>query len=236
MENVTYRYPGSRTDALSEVSFQVGRNGFVGVVGPNGGGKTTLIKLLLGLLEPDRGEIRVLGGRPEDVRTRIGYVPQHAAVDPTVPATVLDIVLMGRLSHSSWGPRFPQEDMEAARGALAQTGTEDLWQRPWLSLSGGQRQRVLIARALAAEAELLLLDEPTRGVDLHREQELLLLLDRLKKELPVMMVSHDLALVTSHMDVAIWVNRQVFSTPARELTVEVVEGLFHGHSDREAGA
>lgn len=228
VEGVGFRYPYAEEATLHGVSFSIAPGDFVGLVGPNGGGKTTLLKLLLGLLEPDRGTIRVLGERPVKARRRIGFVPQQAGVDPTVPATVLDIVLMSALARSTWGPRFSAEDREAARAALRQTGMLELEGRPWATLSGGQRQRVLIARALAYDSELLLLDEPTTGVDLHREQELLDLLHELNRRLPIVMVSHDLALVSTHMDTALWVNREVVSLPAGELTVAAVERLFHG--------
>ena len=228
VEGVGFRYPDAVEDALCDVRFEVGSGEFVGVVGPNGGGKTTLLNLLLGVLQPDRGTIRVLGEKPSRARRRIGFVPQHAGVDPTVPATVLDIVLMAALVRSTWGPRYSASDREAARAALRQTGMLELENRPWRTLSGGQRQRVLIARALAFESEILLLDEPTTGIDLHREQELLELLHRLNERLPILMVSHDLALVSTHMDKALWVDRGVSMMSAADLTVSRVEHLFHG--------
>lgn len=201
---------------------------FVGLVGPNGGGKTTLLRLLLGLLEPDSGTVRILGRRPAEVRQRVGFVPQQAGVDPTVPATVLDIVLMATLGRSNWGPRFSGEDRRIARQALERTEMLEMQHRPWSVLSGGQRQRVLIARALAFRSEMLLLDEPTTGIDLHREQALLDLLHTLNGEMPILMVSHDVALVSTHMDRALWVNRRLTDLPARDLTVVRVEELFHG--------
>jgi len=228
VSGVGFRYPGAPADALHGVSFEVGPRELVGVVGPNGGGKTTLMRLLLGQLEPREGTIRVLGRRPADAAERVGYVPQQASVDPTVPATVLDLVLTGRLAASSWGPWYGRRDLAAAREGLARTGTADLEARPWATLSGGQRQRVLIARALASDPELLLLDEPTSGVDLHREQAVLELLHRLNEEMAVVMVSHDIALVSTHMDTALWVNREAVAQPAEELTVAAVERLFHG--------
>jgi len=225
---VGFRYPGAPQDALRGVSFEIGPRELVGVVGPNGGGKTTLMRLLLGQLEPREGEVRVLGRRPADASERVGYVPQQASVDPTVPATVLDLVLTGRLAASSWGPWYGRRDLAAAREGLERTGTADLADRSWATLSGGQRQRVLIARALASHPGLLLLDEPTSGVDLHREQAVLELLHRLNAEMPIVMVSHDIALVSTHMDTALWVNREVAALPAAELTVAAVEHLFHG--------
>jgi zinc transport system ATP-binding protein len=137
---------------------------------------------------------------------------------------------MGRLTPRSWGPRFGRGDVEAARAALERARVGDLDRRAWATLSGGQRQRVLIARALVGDADLLLLDEPTAGVDTHREVELLDLLGELNTEIPVVMVTHDLPLVVAHMDRAVWVDGTVTVMDAREVTVAGVERLMHGDS------
>ena len=165
---------------------------------------------------------------PRTPRGRVGYVPQHAGIDPSVPASVLDVVLLGRLTAASWGPRYPAVDREIAMEVLRETGTEDLASSPWRSLSGGQRQRVLIARALASKAELLLLDEPTTGIDIHREKEVLRLLERLNQQLPIVMVSHDMALVSHHMDRALWVDGNVREIGAGDLDPDSLEHFFHG--------
>jgi zinc transport system ATP-binding protein len=243
MREVTFRYPGAELDALHDVSLSIGATEFVGVIGPNGGGKSTLLQIVLGLHQPQRGLIEVFGHPPSVARARIGYVPQRASIDAGVPASVLDIVLMGRLTPNSWGPRFARGDVEAARASLARARVADLERRAWSTLSGGQRQRVLIARALVADVDLLLLDEPTAGVDTHREEELLDLLGQLNAELPIVMVTHDLPLVAAHMDRAIWVDRAVTAMAASDVTVAGVERLVHGSgagahrhaSDRTAG-
>jgi zinc transport system ATP-binding protein len=228
LRDVSFRYPGADIDAVDGVTLEIGAAEFVGVIGPNGGGKSTLLQLVLGLLEPRRGTLEVFGRSPAAARSRIGYVPQRATIDAGVPATVLDIVLMGRLTRGSWGPRFSRRDVEAARAALERTRVTDLERRAWSTLSGGQRQRVLIARALVGEVDLLLLDEPTAGVDTHREEELLDLLGELNADLPIVMVTHDLPLVAAHMDRAVWVDRTVTAMPAREVTVAGIERLVHG--------
>lgn len=227
LRGIRFSYPNSEA-VLEDVDLDVEARDFLGLVGPNGGGKTTLLRVILGLLEPQSGSLSVLGRRPRDVRSRIGYVPQHSKIDLGVPAEVLDVVLMGRLSRSSWGPRFARADVEAAHQALARTGTADLARRRFGELSGGQRQRVLIARALVADAELLLLDEPTAGVDIHRERELLSLLHELNRKLPIVLVSHDITLVSSHLKRAAWVNRSVTCYAAAELSPEVIETIYHG--------
>ena len=223
-----FRYPRQRGDALREVGFSVGATEWVGLLGPNGGGKTTLLRLLLGQLAPDIGSISILGAPPTKTRQNVGYVPQHTAIDPSVPASVFDVVLLGRLSASTWGPRYSQPDRELAMAALEETHTADLADRAWRMLSGGQRQRVLIARALSSKADLLLLDEPTTGIDIHREKELLRLLERLNERLPIVMVSHDIALVSHHMNRALWVDHTVREIDARHLNSDSLEPLFHG--------
>ena len=223
-----FRYPRRREEVLIDVEFSIGETEWVGLLGPNGGGKTTLLRLLLGQLTPRTGSIEVLGGPPTKTRRKVGYVPQHASIDSSVPASVEDVVLLGRLTKSSWGPRYPQRDLDLALAALEETHTADLAGRAWRTLSGGQRQRVLIARALASQADLLLLDEPTTGIDIHREKELLRLLERLNDRLPILMVSHDIALVSHHMDRALWVDRTVREIDARNLDSDSLERFFHG--------
>jgi len=209
VEDLDFSYPRHPGAVLQGVNFSVNATEWVGLLGPNGGGKTTLLRLLLGQLMPNSGRIEVLGGPPARTRERVGYVPQHTEIDPSVPASVLDVVLLGRLSASTWGPRFSQPDRELALAALEETRTADLAHRAWRTLSGGQQQRVLIARALTSEADILLLDEPTTGIDIHRENELLQLLEQLNERLPILMVSHDIALVSHHMGRALWVDRTV---------------------------
>jgi zinc transport system ATP-binding protein len=228
VERLSFRYHGSRDHALIDVGFTIADREWVGLLGPNGGGKTTLLMLLLGLLRPDQGRILVFGERPSRARLRVGYVPQDAGVDSTVPASVLDVVLLGRLTRTSWGPRYSRDDRERAMAALDETQTSDLADRAWRTLSGGQRQRVLIARALAAQADLLLLDEPTTGIDTHREKALLQLLEELNQRLPIVMVSHDTALVSHHMDRAIWIDRGAREIDVHDLGPERLEHLYHG--------
>lgn len=232
LDRVTFRYgsSGSEPAVLQDVSLRIEDRDFLGVIGPNGGGKTTLLKILLGLLEPQQGSVTVFGQKPARARRRVGYVPQHATIDPSVPATALDVVLMGRLRLTSWGARFGAAHVEAARRAMRLTATDELEGRRIAELSGGQRQRVLIARALAADADLLILDEPTQGVDLHRERKALELLEELNESMPIVMVSHDVHLVASHLKRAACVNRTLRCYPAHEVSRDVIEAMYHGSS------
>lgn len=184
-------------EILHNVSFDIGEHALVAVVGPNGGGKTTLLRLLLGELTPQYGTIRVLGDMPEKVRQRIGYVPQSLPFDTRFPVSVGEVVMMGRISHRRFG-FYQREDKRAAEEALARVDLEGFWSRPFAKLSGGERQRVLIAQALAGGSELLLLDEPVANVDPEHASRLNDLFSRLTKTMTVMMVSHHLSVVTGH--------------------------------------
>lgn len=146
---------------LEKVDLTIPKGDFVSMVGPNGGGKTTLLRLILGLLRPERGTVRVFGKPPAEARRLIGYMPQYAHLDPRFPVRVLDVALMGCLGRHL-GP-FSRADRARAREALGEVGLADYAKRSFSALSGGQRQRVLIARALACEPRLLLLDEPKIG-------------------------------------------------------------------------
>jgi len=220
---------GLRDPVLDDVTLTIEPLDFLGVIGPNGGGKTTLLKIILGLLRPQRGSVSVLGRPPAQTRHRIGYVPQHARIDPTVPASVLDVVLTGRLSHSRWGFRYSAEHVDRAMQALARTGTADLASRPVGQLSGGQRQRVLIARALAGDAALLLLDEPTSAVDPRAEAGLTDLLHELNQRLPIVIVSHDVSHVSAHMKRIACLNRRISVHDADAVTHEAMHELYHDH-------
>ncbi|MCW5210251.1 ATP-binding cassette domain-containing protein, partial [Desulfobulbus sp. N3] len=145
---------------LTDVHLDIFPGDSASIVGPNGGGKTTLIKVILGLVSPNQGTVLVYGNQPEQERTRISYVPQHARYDPNFPISVLEVVCMGRIGNSLSG-RYTRHDKEIALEALHAVNLAHLTQRSFSALSGGQRQRVLIARALAAEGDILILDEPT---------------------------------------------------------------------------
>ena len=221
IDGVSFSYDD--TPALENVNLEIIEKDFIWIVGPNGGGKTTLLKLILGLLQPRKGKIRVFGGSPQEARARIGYMPQYAFLDPRFPVTVFDVVLMGRLRDGMrFGP-YHRGDKQAAERALDHVGLLDIRRKPFSALSGGQQRRLLIARALACEPELLILDEPTANLDLIVEIELYDLLTLLNEHLTIIMVSHDPAFVSKSVKRVVCVKRTVSEHPT-----STVDGNFMG--------
>lgn len=223
--DLSFSYGGGPA-ALTHVSIGISAGDFACVVGPNGGGKSTLLRLCLGLLTPSSGTIEVLGRSPIAARRNLGYMPQHARLDPSFPATVLDVVMMGRLGRSRRVGPFRAADRAIADAALREVELLELRRRSFSCLSGGQRQRVLIARALACQPQLLLLDEPTAGLDIEAEAKLYDLLRRLNERLTIVMVSHDVGFVSKYVRTAICVNRTVHVHASHELTGEVIRKLY----------
>ncbi len=228
IHNLAFAY--ENTTVLDNVNLTIRKGDFVCIVGPNGGGKTTLLRLVLGLLRPDRGTVRVLGESPTEARRRIGYMPQYAQLDPQFPMRVIDVVLMGRLSGWRVGP-FRRHDRQRARDALAEVGMRDFARRAFSALSGGQRQRVLIARALACQPELLLLDEPTANLDPLVQDDMNDLLDRLNRRLTVILVSHDVGFVARYVKTVVCVNRDAVVHDATEISGDSIRELY-GHDVR----
>jgi len=212
---------------LKDVNLEIHPGEFVSIIGPNGGGKTSLLLLALGMLRPNRGTVQVFGRAPERERSRLGYVPQFTRFDPLFPLTVYDVVQMGRLGRFWTGP-YRKEDRESALAALEQVGLGELRRRSFAELSGGQRQRVLIARALATEPEILLLDEPTANVDRLATDKLYELLVDLNQRLTVVLVSHDLGIVSRFVSSVVCVNKTVLTHPVSELTGEMIRDLYGG--------
>lgn len=223
-EDVTFYYDGAA--ALKNASFNIADGEFAAIIGPNGGGKTTMLKLMLGLLEAQRGKVRVLGESPVSARTRVGYMPQNPHLDHAFPVTVADVVLLARLGMGSrFGP-FRRADRRAARSALESVDLADLSDRPFSALSAGQQQRALIARALAGEPELLLLDEPATNLDPSIQNELYEMLHRLNEHLTVVVVSHDVGFVSRYVEKVVCVNRTVVLHQASDVEGEIASKLY----------
>ncbi len=195
-------------EVLHNVSFDIPDRALVAIVGPNGGGKTTLLNLMLGALQPRYGSLRVLGTSPRAVRRRIGFVPQHLHFDPGFPVTVEDAVLLGLTASHLFGG-FRRGERKVAAEALETVGLGHKARALFAELSGGERQRVLIAQALCNDVDLLLLDEPTANVDAATEQALYALFRRLNRTKTVVIVSHNLRVVIAHATHILCVNRTV---------------------------
>ncbi len=212
---------------LTDVNLEVNSFDSICVVGPNGGGKSTLIKLIVGLLSPDSGTVRVFGERPEAARLRIGYVPQYAHYDPQFPISVFEVVCMGCLGGSFTG-RYSKSDGDQVMKSLATTGIEDLANRPFSSISGGQRQRVLIARALASRGDILILDEPTANIDHESELHLFDLLTELNRNMTILMVTHEVGFASTFFKRIACVNKQVVIHPTSALTGDLIREMYGG--------
>ena len=197
---------------LEDISFSLQEKMFLGVVGPNGAGKTTLLRVVLGLVRPERGTVRVMGMTPGELKHElhhIGYMPQQVVFDPVFPVSVFDVVMMGRTCCIGTF-RFPtRTDREAVREGIMMVGLEGLERRPIGELSGGEQKRAFLARALCRETHILLLDEPTAGLDLPAQQQFMELLVRLKEQLglSVIFVSHDVNVLARFADEMVCINR-----------------------------
>ena len=224
MNNLSFSYNG--LPVLDEVNLTIYERDFLSIVGPNAGGKTTLLKLILGLLKPSDGSIRVFGLPPVKARSRIGYMPQYSNLDPLFPVSVLDVVLMGRLGNGRRFGFFGKSDREAAVEALRKVELQDVSNRSFSDLSGGQHQRVLIARALVTNPDLLLLDEPTSNVDAVVETELYELLNELNEKMTVVLVTHDLGFVSGYVKRVACVNRKVVVHATNEISGEMINELY----------
>lgn len=222
--NLFFQY--EETPILENVSFVIAPGEFVGIFGPNGGGKTTLLKLLLGFLKPQKGSLEILGESPKTAREKMGYVPQISHLDRQFPITVLEVVMMGCLDKSPWHS-YTKDAKEKARAALEEVGMLDFQNHSFGTLSGGQAQRVLIARALVSKPTILLLDEPTASVDASAEESIYKLLEHLKGAMTILMVTHDLQVMLQKVDRFICVHRDVTSYSQAQVCDHFAQGLYH---------
>ncbi|MGE5587588.1 MAG: metal ABC transporter ATP-binding protein [Clostridia bacterium] len=224
LENVWVQYDG--VPVLEDVNLVVHESDFLGVIGPNGGGKTTLLRTILGLARPSRGRVTVLGTSPLRGRRFVGYVPQYSSFDRDFPLSVWDVVLMGRLGHTGCLRRYTDEDRAVAADALRAVEVLDLKDRQIGCLSWGQRQRVLIARALATEPKLLLLDEPAASLDTQVEAGLYDLLRALNSKVTIVMVSHDIGVISAYVKSIACLNRKLVCHDSREITRDMLNAAY----------
>ncbi|WP_376696170.1 metal ABC transporter ATP-binding protein [Wenzhouxiangella sp. EGI_FJ10305] len=221
-----------REPVLESVSFRISKGAFVVVIGPNGGGKTTLLHLILGLYQPDRGRIRVFGEEPGRHPQRTGYVPQHGNLAPGFPGTVEQVVLMGLPHGGRHGPGFRRDELDRAAEAMQRAGILELARRSYGALSGGQRQRALIARALITKPELLLLDEPFSNIDPYGRACIHEMLEDLGTSLTRVMVSHDLGITRQSVSQVLAINRIALSGEGPWITDEMLELMYGRHDER----
>lgn len=235
LERVSFTYAG--VDVLRDVSFDFHEGDFVGIIGPNAGGKTTLLKLILGLLRPDSGSIRVLGVPPDEARGLVGYVPQYAHFDRSFPIRVRTAVTMGTLGRGRMRDTVANDAVDRA---LEQVELHEVADRQMGSLSGGQLQRALIARALVTEPKLLLLDEPTASLDTRIGRSVYELLEELAEKITVVLVSHDIGVISRHVRTIACLNVEMHYHHSKHLTPEMIEAAYgcpvdlvaHGHPHR----
>lgn len=222
---------------LDDITFCIDQGIFLGVIGPNGGGKTTLLKLILGLLPLQQGKVEIFGhdlSKTRECRRMIGYVAQRSDVDQNFPATALDVVLMGAVAKTGLFRRISAETRKRAYELLEMTGIADLADRPIGRMSGGQQQRVYIARALINEPRLLILDEPTVGLDSTSQKQFLHLIQNLKNQfqLTVIMVSHDVGQLSHYADQIACLNRRLhFHDRSALLTDQIISHVYSCEMD-----
>ncbi len=225
VSNVSFYY--NSHPILVDVNLSVKEGDFLAIIGPNGSGKTTLLKIILGILKPAQGRVRVFGQGPSEHSGLVGYVPQDTGINKGFPISVTDVTLMGRLGHPGRVRRYTGEDRECARHVLEKVGMWDYRDRPIGKLSGGQRQRVLIARALAAEPKILLMDEPTASVDAKFQTDLYAFLKELNATITIVIVSHDMSVLSSYIKSVACLNQTLFHHDAAELTDEMIHSAYH---------
>ncbi len=225
IEGLSFKYDDQTV--LEDVTIQVEEGEFIGIFGPNGGGKTTLLKLMMGMLRPEKGTIKLLGASPKQVRHKIGYVPQTLHCDKDFPISVFDVVMMGTLSKLPWWGGYTKELKQKAIIALEQVGLAQLKKQSFGTLSGGQAQRALIARAIVDSPKILLLDEPTASIDPQAEVEILQLLLNLNKTMTIIMITHDLQVIIDKSKRLFCVDRKVSAMRTKEVCEHFALGLYH---------
>lgn len=226
VENMSFSYGGVLI--LDDITLRIKNEEFFGIIGPNASGKSTFLKLLLGLLEPDKGNIRILGQKPETVRRKIGYVPQYPTFRRDFPISVEDVVILGRLGVTKGFGRFTRVDKEKTRAAMEAVELDAIAKNPVAVLSGGQLQRMLIARALACEPEILILDEPTAGIDLRAEENIFALLKKYNEHMTIIIVSHDVAFISGYVDRVGCLNKTLVCHETRDISGKTIEELYGG--------
>lgn len=228
IENVNFAYNNGQS-VLQNINLNIAQGEFLGIVGPNGGGKTTLLKLISGLLKPNTGKITVLGKHPKKARQMLGYVPQFTKLDRDFPISVEQVVLTGRLGKTRNIGGYTQKDQHIAHEMLQQLEVGHLAKKSINALSGGQLQRVMIARALVSEPKLLLLDEPTANIDIHAEKNIFSFLKDINQEVTILVVSHDIGFISHYIKRVACINQTLICHQTSSLNSKDIHELYDLH-------
>ncbi len=226
IRDLTFAY--DKQVVLEDINLDVEEKDFLAIIGPNGGGKSTLLKLILGVNSVQKGSIKVFGKPPKKALSLIGYVPQNTNINTDFPIKVIEVVLMGHVGEKKPLFGYGKDEIACAMGALSQVGMQAYAQNKIGSLSGGQRQRVMIARALCAHPKILILDEPTASIDVTGQKEIYELLRMLNESITVIVVSHDISVILEYANKAAHVNRKLAFHDISDR-----EQTFHTHGDGE---
>jgi len=207
IENINFTY--HKEKVLDDINLKVYENDFLAIIGPNGGGKSTLLKLILGLEKYKKGSIKIFNEKISNEISKIGYVPQNTNINTNFPIKVLDVVMMGHIHEKKSFFGHKEDEKKCALGALTQVGMQDFASYKIGSLSGGQRQRVMIARALCANPKILILDEPTASIDVEGQKQIYELLQKLNKSITIIVVSHDISVILSYASKVAHINKRL---------------------------
>lgn len=208
LKDIYFSY--TNVSVLENITITIKEKDFLSIIGPNGGGKTTILKVILGLLEPNKGTVCVFNTSAKKARKHVGYLPQHISFDFDFPISVQEVVLMGRLGKRGIGRKYTKTDISTCMQALEKVGMQKYKDNELGRLSGGQRQRVFIARALSTEPRLLLLDEPVSSVDTQWQQAFYELLHDLNKKITIVLVTHDISVVSTYIDKIACLNKKLY--------------------------
>jgi len=207
IKNLSFAYENHTI--LEDINLTVEDKDFLAIVGPNGGGKSTLLKLILGIIPIQKGEIKTFGEKPQKNLSKIGYVPQNTNINIDFPIKVIEVVLMGHIGTKRPLFGYAKEEIMCAMGSLAKVGMQDFAQKKIGELSGGQRQRVMIARALCANPQILILDEPTASIDIDGQKKIYDLLKVLNESITIIVVSHDISVVLAYANKVVHINKRL---------------------------
>ena len=229
VKNLSFAYDANVI--LENISFSIQEKDFLAIIGPSGGGKTTLLKILLGLLAPTQGLVRIFGSAPNHAKNSIGYVGQNPNINLDFPISVHDVVKMGRLGHQKFFGRSSKEDQSVVQKALISMEVWPLRQKRMGLLSIGQRQRIFIARALATEPSILILDEPTTSIDTEGQTLLYELLKKLNQKITIIIASHDVSAVSHYVTCVACVNRNLFFHNSPEINDDILNEVYEDSQD-----